>query len=385
VDLKLSTLVESLAPSGIRAFFDLVISMDDVISLGVGEPDFKTPWHISRYAIQKIEEGFTTYVSNSGLLELREEIALYLKNTYQLSYVPENEVLITVGVSEALDLALRALTNPGDEFLIHEPCYVSYKPTILLAGGACKVIPTVSENGFKLTPEMIESACGPKTKGLIFNYPCNPTGTTYTQEELEKLAKMIEKKNLFLLSDEIYHQLSYDHPHVSIASFPCLQGRVLYLNGFSKGYAMTGWRIGYAAGPCSVIAAMTKIHQYTMLCAPIMGQFAAIEALRHGEEPVASMCEEYKKRRNFIVKRLNAIGFQCHSPGGAFYAFPEIPKKFVSSFQFANELLKEERVAVVPGTAFFDGDRHIRISYASSMEKLQEASNRMERFIKNHS
>ncbi|MBN2143457.1 MAG: aminotransferase class I/II-fold pyridoxal phosphate-dependent enzyme [Candidatus Aureabacteria bacterium] len=382
---KLSSVAEQMPPSGIRLFFDLVLTMDDVISLGVGEPDFNTPWHISQYAIEKIETGFTTYTSNSGLMELREAITDNVRKTYGLSYDPVREILITVGVSEAYDLALRALINPGDEILVHEPCYVSYKPLISLAGGSPRVVSTRKENGFKVLPKDLASNCSRRSKAFVFNYPCNPTGVTYSKKELEALASVIREKNLFVISDEIYHHLSFDHPHIS---FPILDGfkeRCLYLNGFSKGYAMTGWRIGFACGPSPLIALMTKIHQYTMLCASVMGQYAAIEALKNGSEDTVEMKNEYFRRRNYIVKKLNDIGLSCHVPGGAFYVFPEIPACFSSDLEFANQLLKEERVAVVPGSAFGrDCSRHIRISYAYSVDKLKAASERIERFIKRH-
>jgi aminotransferase len=383
--LQLSSVAEQMPPSGIRVFFDLVLTMTDVISLGVGEPDFNTPWHISQYAIEKIENGFTTYTSNAGLMELRETIAHNLKKTYSLEYDPSLEILITVGVSEAYDLALRALINPGDEILVHEPCYVSYKPLVTLAGGRPKVIQTRKEDGFKVLPSALKAACGNSSKVFVFNYPCNPTGATYTGKELEALAKVIEEKNLFVISDEIYHHLSFDHSHVSIAGLNGFKERCLYLNGFSKGYSMTGWRVGFACGPAPLIALMTKIHQYTMLCASAMGQFAAIEALKHGYDDTVEMRNEYHRRRNYMVKRLNEIGLSCHVPGGAFYVFPEIPSSFPSALEFANQLLKEEKVAVVPGSAFgVECGRHIRISYASSMDKLKVATERMERFIKRH-
>jgi len=286
-----------------------------------------------------------------------------------------------VGGAEALGLGLRARLNFGEEVLIHEPCYVSYKPVIRLAGGQPKVIETEVRTGFKLTPQALSAACTSQTKALIFNYPCNPTGTTYKREELEELGRIIKRNDLILISDEIYHQLSYDHPHFSLASLPDFKARTLYLNGFSKGYAMTGWRVGYACGPEPLISAMVKIHQYTMLCVPIMGQFAALEAIKNGESAVSEMKKEYGQRRNFVVKSLNALGLRCQNPGGAFYVFPQIPSEFQSSLEFANDLLKEQKVAVVPGNAFGRDNRHIRISYASSMAKLQTAMHRIEKFI----
>jgi len=380
--LKLSSKVKSLPPSGIREFFDLVLSMNDVISLGVGEPYFITPWNISDFAIEKIKQGYTTYTSNSGLLELREAISSYLKDTYSLNYNVKNEILITVGVSEAKDLALRALLNQGDEVLVVSPSYVSYSPLVTLAGGIPKEIETKKEEGFKLTPSLLTKAISDKTKAIIFNYPCNPTGTTYSREELEALAKIFEEQDIVIISDEIYHQLSFDHEHISLPSVGNLKERVLLLNGFSKGYAMTGWRVGYACGPEELIASMTKIHQYSILCVPTMGQFAAIKALTDGAEAVKEMKEEYKLRRNFIVGRLNEIGLSCHTPGGAFYVFPEIPPEFQSGSEFAKALLKQEKVAVVPGEAFEKGNKHIRISYASSMHNLQIATDKIENFLK---
>ncbi|EKD27449.1 MAG: hypothetical protein ACD_79C00719G0005 [uncultured bacterium] len=380
--VKVSSVVENLPPSGIRIFFDLVLTMDDdVISLGVGEPDFATPWHISDYAIDKIEKGYNTYTSNSGLMELRKEISKYLTNTYSVEYNPENEILITVGVSEGLDIALRSLIEPGDEVLVVDPSYVAYSPLVTLAGGIAKSIKTTKESDFKLKPADLQKACSKKSKILLINYPCNPTGTTYTMAELKALSEVIIKNDLFVISDEIYHQLTFDHEHTMFASIPGIQERALTLNGFSKGYAMTGWRVGYACGPKNVIAAMTKIHQYNILSVPAMGQYAAIEALRNGEKAVIEMAEEYKRRRNFIVQRLNEIGLSCHKPGGTFYVFPEIPANFSSGIEFANRLLKEKKVALVPGNAFGD-DHHIRISCASSMKKIQTAMEKVESFVK---
>lgn len=378
--IKITSTVKSLPPSGIRAFFDLVLSMDDVVSLGVGEPDFPTPWHISQYAIEKIEAGYTSYASNSGLLELRTTLSAFIQQQHGVRYDSENEILITVGVSEAVDLAMRAILEPEDEVLVVEPSYVSYKPVVTLAGGTPRVITTYKENEFKLTAEALSQAINKKTKALLLNYPCNPTGTTYTKEELDKLLSVVKKNDLLVISDEIYDLLSFDHPHTSLISFPGFKDRVLYLNGFSKGYAMTGWRVGYAAGPAPLIEAMTKIHQYTIMCVPIMGQFAALEAIRSGADAVNKMKQEYKRRRNYVVQRLNAMGMPCHTPGGAFYVFPEIPDSFQSSEVYARELLQAEKVAVVPGNAFGACERHIRISYASSMQKLKKAMDAMEQF-----
>ncbi len=382
-NIPISTRVEALPPSGIRAFFDLVIGMKDIISLGVGEPDFDTPWSVRESAIFSIEHGHTTYTSNKGLLELRKAIVEHLKKNFGLDYDPENEILITVGVSEAMDLAIRALLNPGEKVIIPEPCYVSYHPMVYLAGGDPIYIPTQRENGFKVQPKDIEKTSKEKPKALIFNYPSNPTGASYDKNELGKLAETAKKMDLYVISDEIYSDLSYEKPHTSFASFPGMKERTLLLNGFSKGYAMTGWRIGYAAGPQDWIAAMTKIHQYTIMCAPIMGQWAACEALKNGQTAISSMKKEYEQRRNFVIESLNEMGLDCHTPEGAFYAFPSIQKTGINSMDFAKRLLEEQKVALVPGTAFGpSGEGFVRISYATSFEKLKEAMKRIKIFIK---
>ncbi|MBI1871770.1 MAG: aminotransferase class I/II-fold pyridoxal phosphate-dependent enzyme [Chlamydiae bacterium] len=379
---KIADRVETLPPSGIRAFFDLVIGMKDIISLGVGEPDFDTPWTIRESAIYSIEHGHTTYTSNKGLLELRKKIAQHLNKKFKVDYDPENEILITVGVSEAMDLAIRALLNPHEKVIVPEPCYVSYSPMVSLAGGNPVAFITEKKHDFKIDIKSLEKYKSSGAKAIILNYPSNPTGTSYTQDELSKLSRTIQKMNLLVISDEIYSDLSYDIPHTCFASLPEMKGQTLLLNGFSKGYAMTGWRIGYAAGPRPLIEAMTKIHQYTIMCAPIMGQWAACEAIKNGDSVLAPMIKEYEKRRNFVVESLNEMGLDCHKPAGAFYAFPSIQKTEMDSMSFAHQLLEKEKVAVVPGTAFgSSGEGFIRLSYATGMDRLKEALSRIKKFI----
>ncbi len=380
--MKISRTVEQIPPSGIRAFFDLVLGMKDVISLGVGEPDFVTAWNIRERAIYSLEEGYTSYTSNKGMEELRREVSRYLKNKYGLDYDYEDEILITVGVSEGFDLSLRTIIEKGDEVLVTDPSYVSYGPIVTLCGGKSVYIKTLPGNGFKVTPQDINKHCSKKTKAIILNYPSNPTGASYSRKELKELSAAIRKKNLIVISDEIYCDLTYDFEHTPLCVLPDMKKRTIYLNGFSKAFAMTGWRIGYACAPREVIAGMTKVHQYTMMCVPIMSQMAAIEALKNGERSVQEMKREYKRRREYVISRLNEIGLSCHKPEGAFYAFPSIKSTSLTSMEFASRLLKEEKVAVVPGTAFGpSGEGYIRISYASSMEKLKEALARMERFL----
>lgn len=380
--IELSKRVENLAPSGIRAFFDLVLGMKDVISLGVGEPDFMTPWHICEKAIDSLEQGMTSYTSNKGMPELRKEITRFLQHRYALRYDPDEEVLITVGVSEGLDLAMRAVLNPGDKVLVPEPVYVSYAPVVELAGGEAVCIKTRGAEGFKLTAEAIRKAYCRGVKALMINYPCNPTGTSYTKAELHKLACVIKEKNLLVVSDEVYDELTYDFEHTPLASLSGLKDRVLYLNGFSKSYAMTGFRIGWVCGPANIVAAMTKIHQYTMLCPSITGQIAAREALRNGAKSVASMKKEYNRRRHYIVDALNEIGLTCHMPQGAFYAFPSIKSTKQDSMTFAQNLLKQQKVALVPGVAFGPScEGYVRISYASSYENLKEAVARIKEYL----
>lgn len=378
---RVSEVVRSIPPSGIRRFFDIVSQMEDVISLGVGEPDFVTPWRIREAAIYSLERGFTQYTSNWGLLELREEVARLLDRRYGVEYRPEGEVLITVGVSEGLDLALRAILNPGDEVLIPEPCYVSYRPCTAFAGGVPVPIGADASTGFRVRPEALEAAITPRTRAILLNFPNNPTGATLRRPDLERIAALAERHDLVVLSDEIYADLTYDGGHTCFASLPGMQSRTILLNGFSKAFAMTGWRIAYAAGPADLIGAMTKIHQYTMLCAPITAQKAAIEACRGGEPEMEVMVSEYEQRRRFFVKGLNDIGLDCLMPEGAFYVFPSIRSTGLTCEEFAERLLMEERVAVVPGTAFGEGgEGHVRCSYASSLDNIREAVVRMERF-----
>jgi aminotransferase len=377
----LSKKVEEMQPSGIRVFFDLVLGMKDVISLGVGEPDFVTPWQIREAGIYSLENGSTSYTSNKGLVKLRMGLQHYLKKRYGLSYAHEDRILVTVGVSQGVDLALRALINPGDRIIIPAPAYVCYAPLAELAGGKAVCIDT-SRDGFKLTPRALESALRVPAKALLLNYPCNPTGVSYTARELRELNRILLKHGVMCVSDEIYADLTYDFEHTSFASLPGAKENTLLLNGFSKSYAMTGWRVGYACGPVQIIAAMTKIHQYMMLCAPIMSQMAACEALLTGRDSMEEMKREYRRRRSFIVDGLNRIGLDCALPQGAFYAFASVKKSGLSSIEFCRRLLKEEKVAVVPGTAFGDnGEGYVRISYAAAMDKIKEALGRMQRFL----
>jgi len=373
--------VQNMQPSGIRAFFDLVLGMKDVISLGVGEPDFVTPWAIREAGISSLERGFTSYTSNKGLYKLRLSVSRYLKNRYSIEYCPDEEILITVGVSEAMDLCLRTIINPRDKILIPSPSYVAYGPLTGLAGGLPIYIDT-QKDGFKLTPKNLERHIDNKVKGIIFNYPSNPTGVSYSRKELAEINKVLAKHKIICLSDEIYGDLTYDFEHVPFASLPGARERTVYLNGFSKSYAMTGWRVGFACGPKEIIAGMTKIHQYTIMCVSITSQMAACEALHVGRKSVEEMKREYKRRREFVIEELNNIGLTCHKPQGAFYAFPSVKKTGLNSLEFAQRLLKEEKVAVVPGTAFGDCcEDYIRISYASSMDNLKEALARMKRFL----
>ncbi|HAZ10506.1 MAG: aromatic amino acid aminotransferase [Omnitrophica bacterium GWA2_41_15] len=383
--MKISRIVEKMKPSGIREFFDLVIGMKDVISLGVGEPDFVTPWNICESAIFSLEKGYTSYTSNKGLYELRLAIFKYLKNKYSLSYNPDQNILITTGVSEAVDLALRAILNRGDKILIPDPSYVSYEPVSELAGGKAILVKTSEADNFKLTPRLLKKYISKGVKAIILNYPNNPTGVSYSRKELLALSKIFVNNNLIVISDEIYDELTYDFSHTPLATLPGMKQRTIYLNGFSKTFAMTGWRVGYACGPEEIINAMTKIHQYTMLCSPIMGQLGAIEALRGSSGSVLEMKREYKRRKEFIVSKLNEIGLYCAMPEGTFYVFPSIKNTGMSSVEFAKSLLYKEKVAVVPGTAFgSQGEGHIRIAYASSMDNLKEATERIKHFLKNN-
>lgn len=378
----LSKVVQSLKPSGIRKFFDLASQMEGVISLGVGEPDFITSWNVCEASLNSLESGYTGYTSNVGMLELREEISTYLQHRFKLSYAPNDELIITVGASQAIDIALRTILNPGDEVLIVEPSFVAYAALVSLAGGVPVPIRTNAETEFKLFPEQLEEKITDKTKALFLCFPNNPTGTTMSSEELKVIAKLVIKYDLFVLSDEIYAELSYDNEHTSIAKFQGMKERTIYISGFSKAFAMTGWRLGYAAGPKEIIEAMLKIHQYTVMCASTMAQHGALEALRSGMDDVAEMVKSYRQRRNFLVKSFQEIGLDCHLPGGAFYVFPSIQRTGLTSEQFAEQLLHEEKVAVVPGHVFGEGgEGHIRCSYASSLKELQEAMKRIERFL----
>ncbi len=378
----ISKQVAGIPRSGIREFFDLVVGRSDIISLGVGEPDFVTPWNIREAAIYSLERGHTTYTSNYGLESLRRKIAEYVESFFHVSYNPRNEILVTVGVSEAIDLALRALLNPGDEVLYHEPCYVSYAPSVEMAYGTAKSVVTTKEDLFAINPAALEAAITPRTKILMLNFPTNPTGSVAPKETLEAIARICVKHNLIVLTDEIYSELRYDGiPHTSIASMPGMKERTLLLHGFSKAFAMTGFRLGYACGPEPLISAMMKIHQYGILCAPITSQEAAIEALENGTPAMLQMRESYRTRRDYIVKRMNDMGLDCHLPGGAFYIFPSVTRFGLSSAEFAKRLLMEHQVAAVPGTAFGTaGEGYLRCCYATAFELIREACDRMERF-----
>ncbi|MEY3481900.1 MAG: hypothetical protein RIQ71_2675 [Verrucomicrobiota bacterium] len=383
MDDKIAAHVRDIPRSGIRDFFEIVQSMHDVISLGIGEPDFATPWHIREAALFSLEKGRTGYTSNLGLPKLREAIANYVASHFGVMYHAPSEVLVSVGVSEAIDIALRALVNPGDEVLYHEPCYVSYSPSVVLAHGTPVAVPVHEKDDFRLRADELEKRITPKSKVLMLNFPTNPTGATMPREALQEIAEVCVKHDLIVLSDEIYAELTYDGvEHVSIASLPGMRERTVFLHGLSKGWAMTGFRIGYACAPRPLIEAMMKIHQYAILCAPIMAQDAAIEALEHGEPAVAHMREKYEMRRNFIVSALNDMGLRCHLPKGAFYVFPEIRSTGLTSRDFAMRLLEEEKVAVVPGTAFgTSGEGFVRCSYATSLEQIKIAMERMAAFV----
>ncbi|OOE01542.1 aromatic amino acid aminotransferase [Anoxybacillus kestanbolensis] len=377
-----SDTVSRLQPSGIRRFFDLAASMEGVISLGVGEPDFITPWSVREACILSLEQGYTSYTANAGLWELRKAISDYLARRFEVLYDPTNEIIVTVGASQALDVSLRAILNPGDEVIVVEPSFVSYAPLVSLAGGVPIPIQTSGKQQFKLQPEQIEQVVTPKTKALIICSPNNPTGTVLNRGELEQIARIVAKRDLLVISDEIYAELCYEEQYTSFPAIAHMRERTVLINGFSKGFAMTGWRLGFIAAPKDLAAAMLKIHQYTMMCAPTMAQYAAIEALQNGADDVEQMRKSYRQRRNFFVQSLNEIGLTCHMPGGAFYAFPSIQSTGMTSEQFAERLLLEEKVAVVPGHVFgASGEGYIRCSYASSLEQLQEAIRRMKRFL----
>ncbi len=378
----LSDKVVEIEPSGIRKFFDIVSEMKDAISLGVGEPDFDTPWHIRDEGIYSLERGKTFYTSNAGLMELRQEIAAYLKRRVNASYDPKTEILITVGGSEAIDLALRAMINPGDEVLIPQPSYVSYLPCAVLADAVPVIINLKEENEFRLTKEDLLEHITPKTKILVLPFPNNPTGAIMEKEDLEAIAEVIIEHDLFVISDEIYSELTYKEEHVSIASLPGMKERTILINGFSKAYAMTGWRLGYACGPALIMEQMTKIHQFAIMCAPTNSQYAAVDALKNGDEDVKVMRDAYNQRRRYLMHRFAEMGLQCFEPYGAFYVFPSIKEFGMTSEEFATRFLEEEKVAVVPGTAFGAcGEGFLRISYAYSLENLKVALERMERFI----
>ncbi len=380
----LNNKVQAMKPSGIRKFFDIVSEMKDAISLGVGEPDFETPWHIREEAIYSLEKGRTVYTSNAGLKELKVEVCNYLKRRYNLEY-PDKNVLVTIGGSEAIDAALRAMVDPGDEVLIPEPCYVSYVPCVALADGVPVTIELKAENEFRLTKQELLDAITDKTKILIMPFPNNPTGAIMEEKDLREIAEVVVEKDLFVISDEIYSELTYGRNHVSIASMPGMKERTIVINGFSKSYAMTGWRLGYAVGPEEIITQMIKIHQFAIMCAPTTSQYAAVEALKNGDPDVELMRDAYDKRRKFLVARLREIGLDCFEPYGAFYVFPCIKGFGMTSEEFATKLLEEEKLAIVPGTAFGDcGEGFLRISYAYSIEQLKEALNRMESFVKRH-
>ena len=378
----LSSTVKEIKPSGIRKFFDLAAGMEGVISLGVGEPDFVTPWNIREASILSLEQGYTSYTANAGLIELRNEISGYLKEITSIDYDPKSELLVTVGASQALDIALRAIVNPGDEVIVIEPSFVSYASLVSLAGGVPVSVQTSGDMEFRLQPEELEKAITEKTKAIILCSPNNPTGTLLEKEELERLAEIIEKHDLIVISDEIYAELTYDDVYTSFVSIAGMAERTILISGFSKGFAMTGWRLGYVAAQPELLNAMLKIHQYSMMCAPTMAQFAAIEAMKNGKADVLHMKKSYRQRRNLFVAALNEIGLTCHVPGGAFYAFPSIKKTNLTSEEFAEQLLIEEKVAVVPGSVFGEcGEGFIRCSYATSLDQLQEALKRMQRFI----
>ena len=374
--------VKSIPPSGIRKFFDLVQEMDDVISLGVGEPDFVTPWHIREACIYSLEKGHTSYTSNFGLLELRELISKCFKKDYNVDYNPMNEILVTTGVSEAADIAFRSIINPGDEVIVPEPSYVSYKPSIYLAGGEAVPVSTDQENAFRVTAQQIEKSITNKTKALVLSYPNNPTGAVMRKCDLEEIADVVNENDLVVISDEVYCKITYNGTHTCFSSLPGMRDRTIVLNGFSKSHAMTGLRLGYGAGSEELIGAMTKIHQYSMLCAPITAQMGAIEALKNGDGEMQKMVREYDRRRRLVVSGLNKMGLDCFEPEGAFYAFPSIRSTGLTSEEFAGRLLKEQKVAVVPGNVFGDcGEGYLRCSYATSYEELKEALARIETFI----
>jgi len=378
----LAPAVRAIPPSGIRKFFDLAVGNKDIITLGVGEPDFSTPWHVREACVYSLERGKTKYTSNAGIPELREAIGQYLNHEFHVEYDPGNEILVTVGGSEAIDLALRALIAPGDEILIPEPCYITYSPITAIGGGVPVGIETFAKDQFKLTAESLKAAITPRSKLLILCYPSNPTGGIMTREDWLPIAKIVEENDLIVISDEIYAELTYDQKHVSFASLPGMKDRTILVSGFSKAFAMTGWRMGYACGHPEIIAAMLKIHQYTVMCAPTMGQVAALEALTNGMEEKNRMVESYNQRRRLVVKSFREIGLECHEPQGAFYAFPSIQSTGLTSQEFATRLLMEAKVAAVPGDVFgLGGEGFLRCSYATSVSQLNEAFDRIGNFL----
>ena len=377
-----SKMVSELKPSGIRKFFDLAAGMDGVISLGVGEPDFVTSWHVREAAIASLEQGYTSYTANAGLLELREEIANYMKTQFKVEYSPETEIIVTVGASSAIDIAMRTILDPGDEVIVIEPCFVSYTPMVTLAGGVAVTVQALKENDFKIQPNQLEAVITGKTKAIMLCSPNNPTGTMLNTEELQAIADLAKEYDLLIIADEIYAELVYDEEYTSMAAIEGMQERTILVSGFSKSFAMTGWRLGFVCAPPEISEAMLKIHQYALMCASTTAQYGALEALRNGRPDVDEMVKSYRRRRNYIVQSLNEIGLTCHAPGGAFYAFPSIESTGLTSQEFAEQLLLKEGVAVVPGDVFGEsGEGHIRCSYASSLEQLQEAIKRMKYFI----
>ncbi|WP_207634147.1 aminotransferase [Halalkalibacter urbisdiaboli] len=382
---RLSSRVQAIQPSGIRRFFDLASKMDNIISLGVGEPDFVTPWNVREASISSMERGFTSYTANAGLIELREAIASYMSSRFSVTYNPENEILVTVGASEAIDIGMRAILDPGDEVIVVEPSFVSYAPLVSMAGGVPIPVGTRIEDDFKVSAAQIEKAITSNTKAIMLCFPNNPTGATMGEKELKEVARLAEQHDLIVFSDEIYAELSYDEDHFSFARLEGMKDRTILISGFSKAFAMTGWRLGFVLAPPDLLGAMLKIHQYSLMCAPTMAQFGALEALKSGMDDIERMKQSYKQRRNFFVKSFADIGLTCHTPGGAFYAFPSITNTGLTSEQFAEKLLMEERVAVVPGHVFGEGgEGHIRCSYATSMDNLEEAVKRMQRFLKKY-
>ncbi|MCE4050202.1 MULTISPECIES: aminotransferase [Bacillaceae] len=378
--------VAEMKPSGIRRFFDLASNMEGVISLGVGEPDFVTSWSAREAAILSLEQGYTSYTANPGMLELREEISSYMNRRFQVAYNPNSEIIVTVGASQAIDIALRAILNPDEEVIVLEPCFVAYAPLVTLAGGVPVPVQTLKEHEFKVLPEQLEEVITDKTKAIMICSPSNPTGSLLSAAELAAIADVAKKHDLLIISDEIYAELCYDEEYTSMSALNGMWERTLLISGFSKGFAMTGWRLGFVCAPEELTQAMLKIHQYSLMCAPTMAQFAGLEALRSGSNDVEEMKKSYRRRRNFVVQSLNEMGLTCHIPGGAFYAFPDITSTGLTSEQFAEKLLMEEKVAVVPGNVFGEsGEGHIRCSYASSLEQLQEALKRMKAFTERYS